>query len=120
MVEIISKEIENRYGWEVPVFVKTVAEVKQILTDCPFDESKKTEAYFMLLASSPKQELVAAINEISYPNEEFIITDKIIYCYYHNGLGKAKLNNNFFENKLKVASTTRNYRTLAKLLEFAK
>jgi len=33
--------------------------------------------------------------------------------------GRAKMNNNFFENKLKVPATTRNWKTVNKLLEMA-
>jgi uncharacterized protein (DUF1697 family) len=60
-----------------------------------------------------------AVREISYPNEEFVLTPECVYIYFGNGYGNAKLNNNFFEKKLKVAATTRNYRTLVKLVELA-
>ena len=115
----ISKEIEKRFGWEVPVLVKTTDEVAKILKDCPFEETKKTEAYFMLLASPPKKELMEAVREISYPNEEFVLTPDCVYIYFGNGYGNEKLNNNFFEKKLQVPATTRNYRTLTKLVELA-
>lgn len=113
----ISKEIEKRFGWEVPVLVKSSDKVNKILRDCPFEETKKTEAYFMLFAAPPKIELMEAIANLSYPEEEFVITPECVYIYYKNGAGKAKLNNNFFEKKLQVAATTRNYRTLVKLVE---
>ena len=117
--ERISKEIEKRFGWDLPVLVKTAYEIAEILKACPFEETKKAEAYFMLLASPPKDELMEAVREISYPNEEFVLTPECVYIYFGNGYGNAKLNNNFFEKKLKVAATTRNYRTLVKLVELA-
>ncbi|HPE84122.1 MAG TPA: DUF1697 domain-containing protein [Aequorivita sp.] len=115
----IAKEIEKRFGWEVPVLVKTADAIEKILKDCPFEEAKKAEAYFMLLATPPKKELMEAVSEISYPNEEFMLTPDCVYIHFGNGYGNAKLNNNFFEKKLEVAATTRNYRTLAKLVEMA-
>ncbi len=115
----ISKEIEKKFGWEVPVLVKTVDTIAKILANCPFEETKKAEAYFMLLASPPKEELMETVRKISYPNEEFVLTTECVYIYFGNGYGNAKLNNNFFEKKLEVAATTRNYRTLAKLVELA-
>lgn len=117
--EIISKEIENRFGWKVPVLVKKAADISEILNNCPFEESKKIDAYFMLLAEPPKKEFVQEANKISVPNEEFIITSHCVYIYYATGAGNAKLSNNFFEKKLKASATTRNYRTLAKLVELA-
>lgn len=115
----ISKEIEKRFGWEVPVLVKTADSISRILKDCPFEEIKKAEAYFMLFASQPAMKLKEAVREISYPNEEFVLTADCVYIYFGNGYGNAKLNNNFFEKKLEVAATTRNYRTLVKLVELA-
>jgi len=120
LAEQISKEIEKQFGWKVPVLVKTGDAIEQILQDCPFDETKKAEAYFMLLASPPEEELMNAVRVINYPNEEFVLTSKCVYIHFGKGYGNAKLNNNFFEKKLKVAATTRNYRTLAKLVELAK
>lgn len=119
LAERISKEIEKRFGWEVPVLVKTADAIAEILKDCPFDDTKKAEAYFMLLASPPEEKLMEAVREINYPNEEFVLTAKCVYIYFGNGYGNAKLNNNLFEKKLKVAATTRNYRTLAKLVVLA-
>lgn len=115
--EKISKEITEKFGWEVPVLVKTADAIAKILAACPFAETKKAEAYFMLLATPPKREFMEAVNEISCPNEEFVLTQDCVYIYFGNGAGNAKLNNNFFEKKLKVAATTRNYRTLARLVE---
>lgn len=117
--EKISNEITKKFGWEVPVLVKTANAIAEILAACPFEETKKNEGYYMLLATPPKEEYMAAVREISYPNEEFVLTPECVYIYYGNGAGNAKLNNNFFEKKLQVAATTRNYRTLAKLVELA-
>ena len=50
---------------------------------------------------------------------EFILIDKEIFLYCPNGYGNTKLTNNFFENKLKVSATTRNWKTVNKLLEMA-
>lgn len=119
LAERISKEIKKQFGWEIPVLVKTANDIAKILKDCPFEESKKTEAYFMLFATPPNQELMNTVAEISYPNEEFFLASECVYIYFGNGYGNAKLNNNFFEKKLEVAATTRNYRTLAKLVELA-
>jgi len=57
---------------------------------------------------------------IDYSPEEFVLKGNIIYLYSPQGYGKAKMNNNFFENKLKVTATTRNWKTVNKLLEMAK
>ena len=65
----------------------------------------------------PKQENIDVLNSYNFENEFYEIKEKIIYSHYPNGVGKAKLSNNFFEKKLKVSATTRNLRTTKKLLD---
>jgi uncharacterized protein (DUF1697 family) len=48
-----------------------------------------------------------------------VIIEDRIYLYCPGGYGKTKLSNNYFENKLKVEATTRNWKTLLKLNEIA-
>jgi uncharacterized protein (DUF1697 family) len=73
----------------------------------------------VLLQSIPSSENVSITNSISYPNEEFVIINSCVYLYSELGASKAKLSTNFFERKLKVNATARNYRTMNKLLEIA-
>ena len=111
----ISEAILKKYGWEVPVLVITPSEIKTILDHCPFLGEKKEKSYFVLLQSMPSSENVSITNSISYPNEEFVITNTCVYLYSELGAAKAKLSTNFFERKLKVKATARNYRTMMKL-----
>jgi len=114
--EKIHGAIKIHFGFEVPILIKTYKQLQQIFDACPFSEEKKINSYFILLYSTPNVKLVDEVSKTSYPNEEFIITNKCIYFYCSTGYGKAKLNNNFFERKLKITSTARNYRTMVKLL----
>ncbi|AUP80200.1 DUF1697 domain-containing protein [Flavivirga eckloniae] len=113
----IHQAIKTHFGFEVPILVKTPKELQQVFDECPFPEEKKTNSYFTLLYSIPDTALVKEAAEMSYPNEEFVITNNCIYFYCSIGYGKAKYNNNFFERKLKTTSTARNYKTMVKLLE---
>ena len=58
------------------------------------------------------------VEKINYPNEIFHITDNCVYFLPKLGASKAKMSTNFFENKLKVTATARNYNTMKKLLSF--
>jgi uncharacterized protein (DUF1697 family) len=108
--------IKNYFGFEVPVLVKTPKGLKQIFDSCPFQLEKKSNSYFMMLYSKPDRAMADEVSQITYPNEEFIVTDDCVYFYCAKGYGKAKCNNNFFERKLKVTSTARNYKTMVKLM----
>ena len=116
----IGKGIVETFGWEVPVLVKTKMELKEIMGNNHYpDDGEAGSTYFVLLQTPPKKPLVDAVRQITYENESFIITPPCIYLQCKKGYGNAKCNNNFFEAKLEVRATTRNYRTMAKLLELA-
>ncbi len=115
----IQKSILNHFKIEVPVLIRTPKELKAIFDTCPFSEVKKENSYFSILNTVPDVNLVKETQEIKYPNEEFVITDDCVYFYSSVGYGKAKCNNNFFERKLKVSVTTRNYKTMLKLLSLS-
>ncbi len=117
--KMIKNQILVDYGFEVPILVKTPSEIKSILNECPFKEEKKENSYFTLLHPSPEDELIELTNKISYPNEEFLVTKSCVYFYSSTGYGNVKCNNNFFEKKLGVSSSSRNFRTLSKLIELS-
>jgi uncharacterized protein (DUF1697 family) len=57
--------------------------------------------------------------EIGAP-DEFRLLGRQVYLYCPNGYGRTKLNNAFFERKLAVAATTRNWRTVTNLAELTR
>jgi len=115
----ISKAITEKYGWEVPVVVKTPSEIERILQNCPFSEEKKAKSYFVILSEKPNNNLLKEVSPIQYPNEEIIIIDNCIYFYASKGYGRTKFNMNTFENKLNVKATSRNYNTITKIIALA-
>ena len=72
--------------------------------------------YFTLLGEEPAVERLEKLKEVDYSPEEYVVDGTTVYFYAPNGYGRAKMNNNFFENKLKVAATTRNLKTMQKLV----
>ena len=119
----IHEKILTDFGFEVPVLVKTPKEIKHALNNNPFQ--KKDDKYdpklfaVVFLKEKPKAENIAKLKTYDYSPEEYVLKDKIIYYYAANGAGNAKMNNNFFENKLKVQATSRNWRTTRKLVELS-
>ena len=118
----IADAIQKAYGFEVPVLVKTVDNLQKIFERNIYIERYKDDVsklYFTLLGETPDSELVDALMAMNYQPEEFYIANDTVYFYCPTGYGKTKLTNNFFEKKLKVAATTRNYKTMKKLVELA-
>ncbi|HAT67764.1 MAG TPA: DUF1697 domain-containing protein [Flavobacteriaceae bacterium] len=115
----ITNAIEVKYGYKVSVLVKKASELDKILLKSPFFDEKLKKSYFILLEEKPSLEHIALTTTFSNSNEEFYITENCVYIYYAQGAGKAKLGNNFFEKKLNVSATARNYNTIVKLIELS-
>ncbi|PCJ23279.1 MAG: hypothetical protein COA97_11965 [Flavobacteriales bacterium] len=116
--EMIFDKIESHYGFEVPNLILTPAEIETALSDNPYPNIENP--YFTFLSENPKQENINALNSISFDNEFFELIGKVIYSHYPNGAGRAKMNNNLIERKLKIRATSRNLNTTKKLLEMTK
>lgn len=119
LVQKLSEAMEEMQGWQVPILLKTTKELQEILSACPFKEEEKVKSYFMLLFETPSEEKVKSLSSISLEGEKFAITQECIYLFSSVGFGNSKLNNNFFESKLKVTATTRNFNTIDSLLKLS-
>ena len=117
----ISSAIKSKLGFDVPVIVVTPEEIEYVIQNNPFFKKKKESErlYFTFLSENPLAENIKKLHAVDYSPEEYIIDGRYIYLFAPNGYGKAKLNNNFIENKLKVFGTTRNWKTVNKLLELS-
>ncbi len=109
------------FGFEVPTLIMTEEALELILNANPFSTETETKGlYFVLLKKPADEQLVGEFNKITYDKEDFHITDSCVYLNCKAGYGKAKLNNNLIEQKLQVQATTRNLKTVQKLIEMAK
>lgn len=118
----ISKGIFGRYGFDVPAIVKKREEVERILAHNPFTDPEDIQAnkvYFVLLKERPTQEGLSTLSSMQFDNEQLVVTPNCVYLKCNLGAGKAKCNNNLIEQKLQVAATSRNHRTLMKLWELS-
>lgn len=119
---LIQKQILTDFGFEVPVLIKTPKELKTVFDNNPFEKNKLNDPklfYVVFLKDKPQQKHIETLKTYDYSPEAYVINEKIIYFYAANGAGNAKMSNNFFENKLKVIATSRNWRTIQKLIELS-
>ena len=118
----ITKAIIKTFGFEVPVIVLEYEALNKIINANKFlkDKIKDNEFFHItFLAEVPTKENVAKINSNDYLPDEFLIFDKAVYLYCPNSYSNSKLTNGFFETKLKVNATTRNWKTTLALNEIA-
>lgn len=112
--------IKEKFGYEIKVLVLTKNELYKAFNSNPFLNSKDediTKLCITFLSNSPYLENVPKIEEINSNTEDtFFIKGKLVYLKCPNGFGRTKLTNNLFERKLKVDATTRNWKTITKLI----
>ncbi|WP_417876299.1 DUF1697 domain-containing protein [Winogradskyella sediminis] len=117
--ESIKSLILGEFGFEVPVLVRTNQQLKTIFNNCPFADEKKTESYFVLLSDNPPKKNIDEVSEKTYPDDTYVIIKDCIYLHCTKGYGRSKFNLNYFERKLNVNATARNYKTMVKLLSLS-
>ncbi|HTA60973.1 MAG TPA: DUF1697 domain-containing protein [Bacteroidia bacterium] len=118
----IASSILKEFSFEVPVLVKDANELEVVLKNNPFINKRKedvTKLHVTFLSAEPEKANIDKIKEGNYAADEFIITGKTVYLFCPNGYGNTKLSNTFFENKLKVTATTRNWKTINELVTMA-
>lgn len=121
----IKAAIKKHFDFDVPVLIITHNTLQEILQNNPYakrlekGEIEDKKMYFMLLCDQPDPIAVSELSKVSFEPEEFLITKNAIYLFAANNYGKTKLHSNFFEKKLKCQGTTRNLKTLTKLLELS-
>jgi uncharacterized protein (DUF1697 family) len=87
-----------------------------ILAGNPFKGAATEQLYFTLLAAHPAPQLLAGLRTTAFAPDRVEVVGDTIYSLYATRYSDSKFNNNFFERKLKVAATTRNFSTMSRLL----
>lgn len=126
----ITEKILEKFAFDVPIIVIQLEEFKKIINNNPFSEDvlednlqekKKDKIHFHItfLSEAPEKALFDNVKEKTYQKDELILLDRSIYLYCPDGYSNSKLTNGFFETKLKVVATTRNWKTSLELLNIA-
>lgn len=119
---LIKTAIENTFGFDVPVVTSTISELENIIKSNPFiNDTTKDQSFFHItfLSGFPAPGKMDALKQLNFQADDFIEIGNVIYLYCPGGYGNTKLTNNFFENKLKLTATTRNWKTVNELLKIA-
>jgi uncharacterized protein (DUF1697 family) len=114
----IEDDFEKRFGFHVEVFVRTLAELRDIIEKNPFQNQPGRESKWVVvlfLAAHPDDTAQEDLLKAYAGPEEFFITGKEVYIYYTNGIGRSKLSLSLLEKKLKTVGTARNWNTVVQL-----
>lgn len=116
----IEQAITETFGFDVPVIVRTADEWAEVILNNPFWKEKDVDIdrlHLTCLKEVPSQEFLEKIKLFQFLPDRFEIIGKDVFIFCAAGYGTSKLTNPFFESKLKVQATTRNWKTVMKLHE---
>lgn len=114
---IIESAILGKFDFTVPVIVKSHETLSSIIDNSPFNLKDASQHYVSYLKEVPSLDLTETFNENSFDPDQFLISDHAVYIFCNTKYSNTKLTNTFIEKKLKVTTTTRNWKTTLKIQE---
>lgn len=121
----VEQEIEKKFGFTIDVIIRTGEEMVQILKNCPFTEQEIKTAeelnqegesmYVALLSEVPAAENLKKLEAYTGEADRYFIRNKDLYLLFRHSIRNSKLAVNL--QKLKVANTVRNWKTMEKLCD---
>jgi uncharacterized protein (DUF1697 family) len=118
----IEEAISKKFKYNIPVIIRTTEELREIISLNPFvnEENFNPEKLAVIfLYEKPSEAQIEKVKNVNFPPDKFMIAGKEIFIYCPNGFGKSKIYTGFFENKMKVSGTGRNWNTINALLKIA-
>lgn len=117
----VKNQIKDTFGHEVPVIIRTPPEMEKALVQFPFEEKEGWKGYISFLADRPTEEQRKELESLSSGIEKFIIARGEVFSIVDKKTKeKPQFSNSFVEKKLKIQTTTRNLRTVRKILELTR
>jgi len=117
----IRAAIKESHGFEPQVLLLAPEEMERAIESNPFPEaeSEPKTLHLHFLASMPKNPDLGALESIKSDRERFALKDRVFYLHAPDGMGRSKLAANT-EKLLGVAITSRNWRTVCKVMTMLK
>jgi uncharacterized protein (DUF1697 family) len=119
----IEKGILERFNYNVPVMIRTLPEMEELVSSNPFLKEERFEPAKMaviFLHEMPSDANIQKVINVYYPPDKFKIIGKEIFIFCPNGFGRTKLYTNFFEKKMNVIGTARNWKTITTITDLAR
>lgn len=116
---IIARQIAERFGYRMPVVLRTDEQLSDVIRHNPFipEGAAEETLHVLFLADRPSARGVESLDPDRSPPDAFIVRGQEIYLRLPNGVGQTRLTNAYFDTRLATTSTGRNWRTVTKLRE---
>lgn len=114
--------INTNYGYSISVICLLVKELNYAYNNNPFltPEIDIKTLHVTFLKDIPETNLVNQLEIPTYKNDQYVIEKNFVFLFTPNGYANTKFTNERFEKSLKTIASTRNWKTITKLIELTK
>jgi len=115
----VGARIMQEFGFAAPMVLRDATAWKTLIDGNPFLAvgADRDTLHALCLSETPSREALARLDPRRSPGDEFEVRGRDIYLRLPSGVARTKLTNAWFDSKLRVTSTFRNWRTVLKLSE---
>ena len=117
--DTIEAQIESTFGFSVPVLIRIGDDFRRVIENHPFAREEAIRVLVTFLYERPDESKLEDLSHHEDKIDQFVIGEQEIFLFCPGGYGRTKLSNNFFEKKLGVIATTRNWKSVNALYEMA-
>lgn len=119
--ETLEKAILDTFGFDVPVIIRTKQALEEAIAKNPYftEDADINRLHLTFLDQEPTPENCQKISSQSFEPDAFKIHEKDVFINCTGKYHQSKLTNTFFEKKLQVRATTRNWKTVLQLQQLA-
>jgi uncharacterized protein (DUF1697 family) len=115
----IERVVADRFGLEVPVVVRTRAELAAVAKRNPLakvaSDPKRYQVTF--LSAKLPAKVVRELEEVAAPEERVVVAGREVYAWHPKTIARSKLWAKLAGKDLDVTATSRNWATVEALLE---
>lgn len=107
------------FGVAIPVLLRTDKELADVVKRNPFLKDTGVDVarlHVTFLSHDAPASAAQCLEPLAASTERYHISGREIFLYCPNGYGNTKLSNNNVERKLRLAATTRNWKSVNTLL----
>jgi uncharacterized protein (DUF1697 family) len=122
LTKAIEEQIKGSLKIQAAVILRTPKEMQRIIKNNPFMKEKGIDTeklYVTFLSALPEQPSTVNLQPAPDGKDKFIIDGSEVYLFCPEGYGRTRYSNDYFERKLGISATTRNWKTVNQLLAYS-
>ena len=119
LVRGIEQALAVELGLNVSALLRSRREMERVIQESPFLETGRdlTKLHVTFLAEEPTRSLGDDFDQQSFRPDKYWLGTREVYLHCPLGYGRTRLNNSFWERRLGISATSRNWNSVTRLTE---